>query len=450
MVKINDIYEVNIIKYDNDGKGITYLDDKIVFVDKALKDEIVKIRIDKINYHTIFATAIEIIKPSPNRIELDCKIANLCGGCQLRYMTYDEEAKIKQAKVEDVINKIAKLDIKVSDIIKANNIKHYRNKVIIPFQKENEIIKAGMYKAKSHEIIDNNECLLEPEELKIILDITKEYLGINNISIYDENTKTGIFRGLMLRKNTNKELMIAFIVREEINLNELIFKLKTKVNLKTSYLNINKLDNNVMLTNNNILIDGKTFKETILNKTYNVSPNTFLQVNHEQTEILYKTGLELLDLSKDDILIDAYCGMGSISLIASDYVKEVHGIEIVEQAIVDALENAKENGVTNAFFYAGKCEDLIENLTNKIKVTSLIVDPPRKGCDQKFIDTLIKAKIKKVLYISCNASTLARDLNLLKGTYNVEKIIPVDLFPRTNHVETIASLLLNETCLHLN
>ena len=441
-----DILEVLIEDMDKDGKGIAYYNKKIIFIPNALKNEICEIEITKVLSKLIEAKIRKIIKKSPLRLDLDCKIYNECGGCNMRHMSYILEKEVKYNKVKNtIIHQGKQKDFKINDLISNNKLTHYRNKAIIPFAKINGQIICGMYKSKSHEIIDNTFCYIEPKLLKEILEITKKYLEKNNISIYDETTKKGLFRALMCRKTKDEKYMVCLIVTTEFDFKDLIDELIKIPNIISIYLNINDLFNNVLLGNKNKLIYGKPYLlENILNNKFNVSPNTFLQVNNEMCELLYKEAIRMLNLTKEDIIIDAYCGMGSITLNVAPYVKEITGIEVVPSAILDARENAKLNNVENANFILGKCEDKIKDILKIKNVNKMIFDPPRKGCDKLFLDVIKETKIKEIVYISCNVATLARDILYLSDTYKIKEITPVDLFPRTSHVETIV-LLQRET-----
>ena len=296
-------------------------------------------------------------------------------------------------------------------------------------------------KKKSHDIIDFTKCLIEPSILTSILEKTKAYLIENNISIYDELKHKGIFRAVMLRITKLKEIMLVFVVTKKIDLMPLVLEINKSISLASVYLSINDKKTNVVLSDNNILIYGKkTIVEDILNHKFEVSPNTFLQVNNSQAEKLYSKAIEYLNPTKADNIIDAYCGMGSITLSIAPYVNSIYGIEIVPSAIENAKKNAIANNINNAYFTCGKCEEEIINLINVKPITAMVFDPPRKGCDKVFLDTVKKAGIQRIVYISCNIATCARDSLYLSDRYKVIEATPVDLFPRTSHVESIVLL----------
>ena len=440
---MNNLREVDIVSYDKDGKGICYIDGKITFVEGALINEKCLVKVFKETKKVNLASLEKVLIKNESRVESDCPYYPLCGGCQLRHINYETEAKVKQDKVYNtIVHQANQKDFKMNDIIKADNLYNYRNKAIIPFQKINKKIVYGMYENKSHNIVSINKCLIEPTLLPNILEEVKLYLEKENISIYDETTKKGIFRGLMLRKNVNNEYLVVLISTVNYDFKDLALILKEKFKeIISIYLNINTLNNNVMLGYDNRLICGeKLIYETILGHKFGVSVNTFLQVNHDQTEKLYQKAIDELNPNSDDIVIDCYCGMGSITLSIAPKVKEIYGIEVVDQAIINAKDNAKLNNITNAYFECGKCEDLILKYVKKHKVTKIVFDPPRKGCEQSFLDVIKESKIKTIVYVSCNVASLARDIKYLSDTYNLISVTPVDLFPRTNHVECVCRL----------
>ncbi len=438
-----DILEVLIEDMDKDGKGIAYYNKKIIFIPYAIIGETCKIEITKVLSKLYEANLLEVLNESPYRKQPDCNLYPSCGGCQMRHMSYELEKKVKFNKVKNTLTHGAKIaDFKMNELISNDIINNYRNKAIIPFANVNNEIICGMYKGRSHEIISNLNCQIEPYLLEKILIKVKKYLIYNNISIYDEITKNGLFRALMCRKTKDDKYMIVLITTKKYDFSALVNELIKIENIVSIYLNINDLNNNVLLTDNNMLLYGKAnLTEDILGYKFNVAPNTFLQVNNNMCELLYKEAIALLNPNKDETIIDAYCGMGSITLNVAPYVKQIIGIEVVKSAIDNAIINAKMNGINNAKFILGKCEDKILEIIRSTKVNSIIFDPPRKGCDISFLNVIKETKINKIVYISCNVATLARDLNYLKDIYKIVEVTPFDLFPRTSHVESVVLLI---------
>ena len=445
-MKVNDRLEVLIENMDKDGQGIAYYNKKIIFIKGAIIGELCEIEVTKVLKKLIQAKLIKIIKQSEYRRVVDCKIYDKCGGCNLRHLSYELEKEIKSNKVKNTLIHVSKInDFKFNSLISNNQIYYYRNKAIVPFSKIDNKVICGMYEAASHNIIPNTNCLIEPKLLDQILKIVVNYLEENNISIYDETTKKGLFRAVMCRKTKDDSYMVVLITTSNYNFSNLVNKLITIPNIKSIYLNVNESYDNVLLSDNNILIYGNpTISEDILDHQFNVSPNTFLQVNNQMAELLYEEAIRLLNPTKEDTIIDAYCGMGSISLSIADKVKKVIGIEVVESAVEDAKNNAKRNNINNSLFINGKCEDVINEVVKKEKVDAVIFDPPRKGCDKHFLDVIKSTKIPKIVYVSCNVATLARDILYLKDLYDVVEVTPVDLFPRTSHIESVTLLELKK------
>lgn len=443
-MQINERFEVTIESMDKDGKGVCHLNQTIVFVDGALTGEKCIIEITNVISNCAFAKVIKFLEFSVARIEPKCPYYDLCGGCDMQHMTYELELKIKEDKVRNALKFIAReSNPHLNPIIGADDNWHYRNKAIIPFGMQDGRIVCGMYQKKSHNIIDFTSCLIEPPVLKQILETIKDFLTKNKISIYDETTHQGIFRAVMLRKTSTNEIMLVLVLTKKMNLDALVEVLVANYQLNSIYLNINDKKTNVVLGPTDILIYGsKTIKEKILGNEFLVSPKTFLQINHRQTEKLYEAAIKYLNPQKNDYVIDAYCGMGSITLSLAKYVKEIHGIEIVAEAIADANLNKELNKIDNAYFYCGKCEDLISSLINQKPFSAIVFDPPRKGCEKTFLDAVKKAKIPKIVYISCNVATCARDILYLSDVYKFVEATPVDLFPRSLHIESITLLSL--------
>ena len=396
--------------------------------------------------NVVFANAVEILNANKNlREEHNCPYALECGGCDLIHLKYDYELEVKRKLVESTIKKIAGIDAIVKPAIKNDNIYHYRNKCIVPFQEVNGEIAYGFYAPRSHNVIKRSNCLIEPEIFSNILEDAKNYFIDNDISIYDEKTNTGLLRNIMLRINKNKEIMIVFILtKKDARFNYLALKLMNKYNITSVYMDINSKRTNVVLTDELSLIAGnQVLVEDILGLKFNVSPLTFLQVNHDQCEKLYNCALNYASLTGNEEVIDAYCGMGSITLNIAKRAKHVYGIEIVPKAIEDANKNKELNKISNATFICGKCEDEIKRLVKKTSIDVIFFDPPRKGCDQLFLDTVIEMKIPKIIYISCNIATGARDIKYLSSYgYELIEATPVDLFSNSSHIETVSYLKL--------
>ena len=441
-MEINDTIKVDIESYDVNGYGVTHIDKKVVFVIGAMVSETVIAKIIDIKKKFIFAETIKILKKSENRIDSLCPYSSFCGGCDLLYMNYNEEAKIKEDKVKMTLRNFK--NINFLPLIKSDNPYGYRNKVMVPFKRdiEDDVIY-GFYSKKTHEIIPMEKCIISDDTTNEILHLISRYLNLFHISIYDEKNHTGIFREAMVRHTKHGKYMIVLIIRKQYDFSSLVDILTKEFSeIESIYININDLDTNILLGNEYKLIYGnKTIEEDILGLKFNVSAESFMQVNNTQCEKLYTKAIELANLKSDMIVIDAYCGMGSITLNIAKHVSKVYGIEIVEKAIENANTNKTLNNINNVEFIAGKCEDEIKKLVNKEKIDVIFFDPPRKGCEKSFLDTVILMNIPKIVYISCNIATCARDIKILEDNgYLIKTAVGVDLFPRTSHVETITLL----------
>ena len=445
-IQKNQEYIVEIVDNGFEGEGIAKIDNFTIFIPGAIKGEKVKILIVKVLSSHAFGKILEIIKKSEYRQDVDCSTYKRCGGCNLRHVKYKETLKMKQNAVQSLVNKTLKNKIQVQSTIGMENPFHYRNKAQYPIgtNKEGQPI-IGVFANRTHEVIPIEKCYIQnpkSEEIaKFILNFIKEH----NISIYNESTRQGLFRHIVIKIGikTNEIMCILVINGKTIpKEKELIEEILKKFsNVKTIVKNINTKNTNVILGQENINIYGDGYIQDILGEyTFKISPLSFYQVNPIQAEKLYELGVKMAQITKNDIVFDLYCGIGTISIFMAKYAKKVYGVEIVEEAVKDAKENAKINNVTNTEFYAGDVEKVLDDLINQKGIIPDIVmfDPPRKGLDKTSISNILKIKPKKVVYISCNPATLIRDLADFEEYYDVNTIIPVDMFPYTSHVECVA------------
>lgn len=434
----NDEYVVDIIDYGADGEGIAKINGYTVFVIGALKGERCKIHITKVLSSHGFAKVIEVIEKSSSRVNPDCSTFRRCGGCSLRHIKYKETLKIKQEKVQNLLNKMLKNKIRVDNVIGMDIPINYRNKAIFPINKEKQV---GIFAKRSHEVIPISECMIQTinsqEIAKYIMENWKE-------TIYDENTGKGLLRNIMVREGfSTKEIMCVLVQTQnkEYDAKKLVDKFP---NIKTIIININNENTNVILSNKNIVVYGDGYiTDKLGNYEFKISANSFYQINPIQTEKLYNLAIQKAELQKEDIICDLYCGIGTIGIFASKNVKKVYGIEIVKEAIEDAKENAKINNINNIEFIEGDVEVAFDKLLkDNIKPNVIFVDPPRKGLDNQTIKNLCNLKLEKLIYVSCNPATLMRDLQKLEDVYDIKSITPVDNFCYTSHVECVAVLQL--------
>lgn len=443
-IKKNDDIKLHIEAMTSEGSAVGHYNGIAVFVRGAVPDDEIIAHIIKTSKSYAIGIIKDIINPSKSRIESDCKVSQKCGGCSFRNMTYDEELKYKKSRVEDALKRIGHIDTKVNDAVGADKINHYRNKAQYPVQICDGELYAGFYAYKSHRIIPCNNCSLQAEDFSLCLEAFEKWVQATGVSSYDEKTGKGLLRHIYLRKAFGTgEIMACAVMNGKDLPNEklLIDELSKIENMKSICVNINRKKSNVILGDETKIIWGsETITDTLLGKQFVISPNSFYQVNHDQCERLYTIAGNYADLTGNETVIDLYCGAGTIGLTLADKAKRLFGVEIVPQAIENAKINAKINNIDNAEFFCGDAFDLAKELENRdIKPDVVILDPPRKGCQKELFDVIENMSPKRIVYVSCDSATLARDLEILeqKG-YNTQEVTPVDMFPRTPHVEAVA------------
>lgn len=448
-MKKNEEYIVDIIDNGYEGEGIAKVDNFTIFIPGSIKGEKVKVLIVKVTSSYAFGKILEIIESSKYRIEqIDCETYKRCGGCNLRHVKYDKTLELKKETVQNLVNKNLKTEIEVKDTIGMENPFNYRNKAQYPVGiDKNGAPIIGVFANRTHEVIQIKECMIQNKQSEKIAKYICEFAKENKISVYNEVTKRGLLRHIVIKVGikTNEIMCILVINGREINNEEILVKELTNrfSNIKTIIKNINTKDTNVILGKENITLYGDGYiYDKLGDYTFKISPLSFYQINPIQTEKLYNLALEKAKLTGKEILFDLYCGIGTIGIFMADKAKEVYGIEIVEDAIKDAKENCKINNITNAKYYAGDTEKLLSNLIENDRIIPdvIVVDPPRKGLDRTTIENIKKIKPKKVIYISCNPATLVRDLSYLEEEYMIKEIQPVDMFPFTSHVECVSLL----------
>lgn len=447
-IEKNKEYVVDIIDNGFQGEGIAKIDGLTIFIPNAIKGEKIKILIVKVLSSHAFGKIIEIIKPSKYRVESDCPTYKRCGGCSLRHVEYKETLKMKQNAVQSLVNKTLNTKIQVQETEGMEYPYHYRNKAQYPvgLNKDGKPVM-GVFANRTHEIIPIDTCYIQNEQTEEIAKFIFNFLVNNNISFYNEKTQKGLVRHIVTKIGikTNEIMCIIVINGDSFpKENELVRDLKNKFpNIKSIIKNINTKNTNVILGKENINLFGNGYITDVLgNYKFKISPMSFYQVNPVQAEKLYNLGVKYAEITKNDIVFDLYCGIGTISLCMSKYAKKVYGVEIVEEAIEAAKENAKINNVENTEFIAGDVEKVLSNLIDNKKVIPdiIMVDPPRRGLDNTSVENIKKVSPKKLVYISCNPATLMRDLAKLEDIYEIKNIKPVDMFPYTSHVEVCALL----------
>jgi 23S rRNA (uracil1939-C5)-methyltransferase len=434
-----------------EGKGVVKTLYGVCFVDGLFPSEEAYIQINYKRAGSFFGKVTKLNKKSPDRIQPRCGVCTACGGCQFQQLAYPAQLEYKTNKVKDAFRRHLKKDFNVLPCIGMDDPYNYRNKIQVPIGRDpHGHIVTGFYRSGTHKIVPIDECHIEDKRAGVILKEIKSLIKQFRYEPYNEDTRTGIFRHILIRTSYHyDEIMVTLVTNadEFKGKNNFVKELIKRVpSIKTVVQNINTRDTNVILgEKERILYGSGTIKDSILGVDFIISSKSFFQVNPIQVEQLYSKAIDAAKLSKDDVVFDAYCGIGTISLIASKQCKSVLGVEIVNEAIKDAVKNAKLNKIENAKFICGDAGETLEKLANEdTHFDCVFVDPPRKGLDEKFINSLLRVKPKKLVYVSCDPETLARDINILSKEYKINSIQPVDMFPFTFHVETIVGLALKK------
>ncbi|MFZ0446731.1 MAG: 23S rRNA (uracil(1939)-C(5))-methyltransferase RlmD [Bacillus sp. (in: firmicutes)] len=449
-VQKNEYIEVIFEDLTHDGAGVAKVEGYPLFVPNGLPGEKAKIKVIKVNKGYGFGRLMEITEDSPYRVEPECPIYKECGGCQLQHMSYEGQLKAKEKQVSDVLQRIGKLEnVKVHPVIGMENPWRYRNKAQVPIGENEGGLIGGFYQQRSHQIIDMKACIIQQEKNDEVVKVVKEICNINGVRAYDEQKHKGELRHIMARYGLKSgEVMVVLVTRtnELTGKKKIIEEIVKRIpGVKSIVQNINSKKTNVIFGDETKVLWGEeVIYDSIGDIKFAISARSFYQVNPEQTKVLYDKALEYADLTGEENVIDAYCGIGTISLFLAKKARKVYGVEIVPEAIEDAKKNAELNGISNVEFAVGEAETVIPEWNeNGVVADVLVVDPPRKGCDDKLLQTIINMKPKKVVYVSCNPATLARDLRVLEdGGYQTVEVQPVDMFPQTMHVECVAQLIL--------
>ena len=448
-MKKDDIIELTIEDLGIDGEGIGKADGMALFVKDAVVGDWIRAKIMKMKKNYGYARLLEVLEQSPVQCTSRCEFARQCGGCQLQAMTYEAQLDFKAKKVWNHLTRIGGLtDLEVPEIMGMEEPWRYRNKAQFPFgtDKEGNVV-TGFYAARSHNIIPCTECWLGVEENREILEKILAHLKKFWIPAYDEKTGKGLLRHVLIRKGfTTGEVMVCLILNGKTmpKMEQLVESLREIPGMTSITINVNTKNTNVIMGTEMISVWGRDYiTDYIGNIKYQISPLSFYQVNPVQTRKLYETALEYADLKGNETVWDLYCGIGTISLFLAQKAGKVYGVEIVPEAIADAKINAKLNGITNAEFFVGKAEEVLpEKYKNEgIYADVIVVDPPRKGCDPAALETMVKMQPERIVYVSCDSATLARDVKWLgEHGYEVKKVKACDMFPGTVHVETVVLL----------
>ncbi len=445
-LKKNEIKTGQVLDLTHEGHGVVKIDRYPIFVPNALINETIEYKIIKVKKNFAIGKLLNVIVESDSRVEPPCVYYDKCGGCQLQHMTYQAQLTMKKEQVINLFHRKGSFnDTVIHDTVGMEDPWRYRNKSQIPIGlNNNKKPIMGFYRQRSHDIIDMDSCLIQDEKHQQVMNDVKQLISELNISVYNEKTKKGLLRHLVVRTGhyTNQMMIILVTNGKAFNqANQLVEALvKLHPNVTSIKQNINDAHSNVIMGRKSITLYGTDEIEDKLSEiTFNISDQSFYQINSHQTEKLYNQALEYAQLTGNEIVLDTYCGIGTIGLYMAEKSKHVYGVEVVPSAIKDAEENATINQLENTTFVCGEAEEVILKWKAEgIRPDVVMVDPPRKGCDETFIKTLLELNPKRIVYISCNPSTQQRDAQLLSQQYDLKEITPVDMFPQTTHIETVA------------
>lgn len=450
-VQKNETLTVTIEDLTHEGAGVAKVNGYALFIPQALPGETVDIKVVKTKAGYGYGRLLQVQTKSEHRVEPPCPIFYKCGGCQIQHMDYSAQLAYKQKQVKDVMDRVAKLpNVPVRPVIGMDDPWRYRNKSQVPVAFQQGDLVAGFYAKRSHSIVDMDQCIIQHKENDIVVQTVKQLAKELRIPAYEEQSHQGVLRHIVARYGkTTGQVMVVLVTKEKKlpHKEAFISGIRKHVPGVVSIVqNINNKRTNVIFGQQTEVLWGEHYLYDEINGIqFAISARSFYQVNPEQTNRLYSKALEYADLTGNETVIDAYCGIGTISLFLAKKARHVYGVEIVPEAIKDAKRNAKLNQITNATFAVGEAEKVIPRWHDQgIDADVIVVDPPRKGCDEALLRTMIEMKPKRIVYVSCNPGTLARDLRILEdGGFKTEEVTPVDMFPQTTHVEAVASLVIN-------
>lgn len=444
-LKKNQKIDLEIQDLSYEGKGVAKVDDFTLFVDNALPNEMVNAVITRINKNFGFARTLKVLKESPDRVHDIDAIYAQTGIAPLSHLKYDKQLEFKHNQVVTDMEKIGLKNVTVNDTVGMESPFNYRNKAQVPVRQINGKLTTGFYRRRSHDLVPMENFLIQDVKIDAEIIKVRDVLRKYKVRGYDEQNQKGQIRTIMVRRAYfTGEMMVVLVsrTRDISHYKDIAKEIMDNPEVKSLYLNVNSKNTNVIFGQEMTLLAGKKYiDDKILGHTYRISPRSFYQVNPVQTQKLYQMAIDKAELTGKENVVDAYSGIGTIGISLADKAKHVTGIEVIEDAVKDADQNAKLNNIENADFVVGKTEDVLnEWAKNNMSVDVLMVDPPRKGLANSLIDSLKNIKPKKIVYISCNPATLARDLSLLSDTYEIGDITPVDMFPMANHIESVVGL----------
>jgi len=446
MLLKNAVYEARVEDYTAEGQGVARVEGCAVFLPNAVAGELCRIRIEKVGKTWAAGKIVEILERSPHRINRACPVAKLCGGCDFHHMDYDEECRLKADRVRQALNRIGGEQLEQLPILGAPTCDGYRNKAQYPVASEKGRVYAGFFRAGTHQVVENDRCRILPEEADRVKKLVIDYVNHFRISAYDEATQKGLLRHIYVRRGAvSGQVLVCLVVngRKLPHTEELIRRLQTVPGFTTLVLSVNTRAGNAVLGDEFITLYGPGYiEDTLCGLQFRLSPRSFYQVNHHQAQRLYEAAIAQAGITKADLVLDLYCGVGTITLAMAKAAGRVIGVEVIEQAVLDARENAARNGIENAEFFCGDAGKAALELEAKgIHPDVAVVDPPRKGLNADTIEALARMSPRRIVYVSCDPATLARDVALLKDRgYTLQSAQAADLFPRCAHVESIVCL----------
>ncbi|MDD6199819.1 MAG: 23S rRNA (uracil(1939)-C(5))-methyltransferase RlmD [Firmicutes bacterium] len=443
MLNRNQIYEAVVSDYSAEGQGVAKIEGCAVFLPNAIVGERCLVRIEKAQKTWAAGKITEILEPSPHRVSRECPVAKLCGGCDFWHMDYAEELRLKADRVRQALNRIGGESLTEVPILAAPDCHGYRNKAQYPVSVKDGRAYAGFFRAGTHSVVENRRCRILPEEADRVKDAVIDYVNQFRVSVYDETTHKGLLRHIYVRRGAvSGQILVCLSVngRRLPRVPELTERLKKIPGFTTLVLSVNEKPGNAVLGDEFLTLYGPGYiEDTLCGLNFRLSPRSFYQVNHHQAQRLYQTAIEQAQITKNDTVLDLYCGVGTITLAMAAAAGKVIGVEVIPQAVEDARDNARRNGIENAEFFCGDAgQATLELERNGVRPDVVVVDPPRKGLNADTIEALHRMAPRRIVYVSCDPATLARDVALLKAHgYALQSATAVDLFPRCAHVETV-------------
>ena len=443
----NQVYEATIVDYTAEGQGVAKIEGCAVFVPNALVGEKCTVRIEKAQKTWASGKIVELLEKSPHRVNRECPVAKLCGGCDFWHMTYEEETRLKANRVLQALNRIGGENLTEMPILSAPTCYGYRNKAQYPVASKKNRAYAGFFRAGTHSVVENSRCLILPEETDKVKDAVTDYVNQFRITAYDEENHKGLLRHIYVRRGAvSGQILVCLVVngRKLPHIPELLERLKKISGFTTLVLSVNTRPGNAILGDEFITLYGPGYiEDTLCGLNFRLSPRSFYQVNHHQAQRLYEAAISQAGITKEDTVLDLYCGVGTITLAMASAAGKVIGVEVIPQAVEDARDNAKRNGIENAEFFCGDAGQAALELEAKgIRADVAVVDPPRKGLNADTIEALHRMAPRRIVYVSCDPATLARDVALLKERgYQLQSATAADLFPRCAHVESIVTMI---------